>query len=305
MGFNRIEAKVRAKTSIRQAQPSAMRVTLVFLMLTTVLSMVIGYLTFDPTDVIWELVAVLRYQVDEAVEYVWRNYANQIWLYLAINVALGIYTTVMSFGYTSYSLRLSRNEAPELSHIFDGFLKLLRVLWMNLLKGIFITLWTLVGMIPAVALMLVAYVTEMDYYALSSAYILAVVLAVVVGTMVSYRYCLSDYFLLDDPSRKARQCITLSKKAMKGWKMERFTLDISFFGWMLCGRILVSSLSVIWYPAGVIGMLAFNAWYLPYVGVTMANFYNSVSGRSDPFRQDAGWEDRMKDLQDSFDKPGL
>ncbi|MDE6108041.1 MAG: DUF975 family protein, partial [Oscillospiraceae bacterium] len=300
-----IEAKVRDKTSIRQAQHSAMRVTLVFLLLTTVLSMVVGYLTFDPMDVIWELVAVLRYQVDEAVEYVWKNYANQIWLYMAINAVLGIYTTVMSFGYTSYGLRLSRNEAPELSHIFDGFLKLLRVLWMNLLKGIFVTLWILVGMIPAAALALVGYVTEMDYYAFSSTYILAVVLAVVVGMMVSYRYCLSDYFLLDDPSRTARQCIRESKKAMRGWKMERFTLDISFLGWMICGQILVSSLSVIWYPAGVIGMLVFNAWYLPYVGVTTANFYNSVSGRTDPFHQSSEWEDRMKDLQDSFDKPEL
>lgn len=307
MIFNRIEAKFRAKTSIRQAQPGVMKVTLVFLLLTTVLSMVVNYLVEDPRDILWEL-AGYGYEIEEILdylqlEYVWSRYVGQAVLAGLVSLVLGIYTTVMNFGYTSYSLRLSRNEDPGLSHIFDGFLKLLRVLWMNILRGIFVTLWTLLGMIPAVIFLVVGILVEMDTYTVMGGYIFLLILCFIVLVITAYRYCLAEYFLLDDPSRTALQCITLSKNAMKGWKMERFTLDMSFVGWVLCGSIFVIGLSRIWYPAGVIGSLAFNTWFMPYRSVTEANFYNCISGRTDPFRQGSDWEERMKDLQDSFDKP--
>lgn len=307
MIFNRIEAKFRAKTSIRQAQPGVMKVTLVFLLLTTVLSTVVNYLVTEPSDIFWELVGY-GYEIEEILdylqlEYVLSRYISQAALAGLVSLVLSVYSTVMDFGYISYSLRLSRNEGPGLSHIFDGFLKLLRVLWMSILKGIFMALWTLLGLIPAVILLVVGLLTEMDLYAVIGGYIFLLILGVISAMIAGYRYCLAEYFLLDDPSRTALQCISLSKNAMKGWKMERFTLDMSFLGWALCGSILVLGLSNIWYPAGVIGTLAFNAWYLPYRCVTEANFYNCISGRTDPFRQGSDWEERMKDLQDSFDKP--
>lgn len=304
MGFNRIEAKVRAKNSIRQGIPSPLRVTFVFLLLTSLLRMVVEYLTFDPMDVITYLYQ-WGYQPEEILNYVWSRYADQILICSAVGLVLGIYTSLMDFGYTSYALRLSRNENPGLSHIFDGFLKLLRVLWLTFLKALFTTLWGLLGMTPALALLTVSIFMEMDLYTILSAYFFVVLLGAVAAMVASYRYCLSAYFLLDDPSRTARECIRLSKKAMKGWKMERFTLDISFLGWALCGRILIVGLSQIWYVAGVAGMLAFNSWYLPYRCVTEANFYNCVSGRTDPFQKGSDWEDRMKDLNDAFHKPEL
>ena len=41
MGFNRMEAKVAAKTSMRLTRPSVMLVTLVYLLLTTILTLVL------------------------------------------------------------------------------------------------------------------------------------------------------------------------------------------------------------------------------------------------------------------------
>lgn len=303
MMFNRIEAKFKAKASIRQARPNPMVVTLVFLLLTSLLSTVVERLIFDPGELIRTLLYQYGYQVEEIVPYLLDTYAAKLGILEAVSFVLGIYTTVMNFGYVSYSLRLSRNEDPELSHIFDGFLKLWRVLWMGFLKGLFMGLWGLLGMVPALVVLVVGVMAEMDLYSLMGIYILALVLAILVVVIVGYRYCLAEYFLLDDPGRTARECITLSKKAMKGWKMERFTLDFSFFGWAFLGALFVGGLSQIWYVAGLLGMLAFNAWYLPYRYVTVANFYNHVSGRADPVQKDADWEGRMKELNDAFDKP--
>lgn len=308
MGFNRIEAKFRAKVSIRQGQPNVMKVALVYLLLTSLLSMVVNYFVFDPRDVIRELY-YYGYGAEDSLDilnYVWGLYASQIGLFSLVSFALSIYSTIMGFGFTSYALRLSRNEDPELSHIFDGFLKILRVLWMTFLKGFFTNLWALLGMLPGTVFLVVGVVADMDVDALVGLFLLSMVLAMFLGVMATLRYSMSEYCLLDDPSRTARECITQSKKLMKGRKMELLTLEFSFVGWMLCGELLITALSQIWYVAGVVGMVAFNMWYLPYYSVTQANFYNFVSGWSSPFSQgDTDWDSRMKDFNDAFDKPDL
>ena len=313
MGFNRIEAKFRAKTSIRQARPSPMRVTLVFLLLTSLLSTLVRYLTFAPMEIIdYFYYYQGSYSPEMIWAYIWNTYANQILTYLGISFVLGIYTTVMNFGYTSYALRLSRNEEPELTHIFDGFVKVWRVLWMSFLKVLFVLLWTILGALPGYGAIF-AYIMlageSTDPYSLAMSVngliMLTVALMVVACLVAGYRYCLAEYFLLDDPSRKARECIRLSKKAMAGWKMERFTLDFSFAGWYICGWFLTTVLSQVWFAAGVVGMLGFNAWFLPYYSATKANFYNSIIGRADPFSKGSDWEDRMKDFNDALDKPGF
>lgn len=305
MGFNRIEAKIRAKTSIRLGKPSALRVSLVYLTLTTLLSSVIQAFQFDILEPLYYYLQ-RGYEMEEILNILWSQHGQQIALQRAIGLVLGLYTTVMSFGYISYTLRLARNEEPGYAHLFDGFVKFWRVLWMNLLRGIFTVLWTLAAMLPVLALFVVLILTEADEYALAGALTLSVVWGVVACVVVSLRYCLAEYFLLDDPSRKARTCITLSKKAMKGWKMERFTLSFSFLGWAILGELLVLSLGRIWFVAGLAGMLLFNMWYLPYYWTTLANFYDCVSGRTDPFpKGDSDWDSRMKDFNDAFDNPGL
>ena len=59
--------------------------------------------------------------------------------------------------------------------------------------------------------------------------------------------------------------------AMRGWKMELFTLDLSFFG-----RYLLTGLTF-----GIMGV-----WVLPYQSVTEANFYDCITAE----RQDTAEE---------------
>jgi hypothetical protein len=87
---------------------------------------------------------------------------------------------------------------------------------------------------------------------------------VISAMVVGLRYRLAYYFILDDPNCTARQAIRRSKTAMKGWKMELFTLDLSFFGWVLLGVMTCGILML---------------WVGPYRGATQANFYDAVTGR--------------------------
>ena len=53
-----------------------------------------------------------------------------------------------------------------------------------------------------------------------------------------------------------------SKEIMKGHKMEAFILIISFIGWWIVGLL----------TCGILLYL----WVLPYMYITLANFYNEI-----------------------------
>jgi len=85
------------------------------------------------------------------------------------------------------------------------------------------------------------------------------------GIIASYRYRMALYIALDNPSISGLDAIRQSKEMMKGHKWELFVLDLSFIGWyFLCGLTF--------------GILSF--YVIPYMGVTVANFYNSLKEKN-------------------------
>ena len=96
MGFNRIEAKIRAKTSIRQGKPNAMRVSMVYLLLTSLLtSLLMSALRFDLPELLYYY-AQRGYEPDEILSILWSQNAGQIGLSWAMSLVLGIYTMIMA-----------------------------------------------------------------------------------------------------------------------------------------------------------------------------------------------------------------
>ena len=264
MGFNRYEAKMRAKSCMRGAYPHPALVTLIFILLTSVLTSVVMWFVSNPfTLAYW-------YLLDGVYdpEYIFRMLltSGRVGLYVVLQLLLSLYTSVMGFGYTSYSLRLARWEQPGYRNLLDGFAMAGRVLGMNILIAIFVWLWTMLAMIPYIVVMIIAAVTD------SSVLIVLAVLLLIAGTIfgiaVAYRYRLAPYFLLDNPGTMGcLECIRQSKQAMKGWKGELFVLDLSFIGWELLSALTF----------GILGL-----WVNPYVGATQANFYDWVVHGSFP-----------------------
>ncbi len=89
-------------------------------------------------------------------------------------------------------------------------------------------------------------------------------LFIVPGIVASYRYRQAMYIMLDNPGLGALECIRRSKAMMDGHKGELFVLDLSFIGWDIL--------------YGIIFMV--GVWTEPYTGVTYAEYYNELSGRS-------------------------
>lgn len=272
MGFDRFAAKHAARESMRLNNPNPILVTLVYLALTTLLSAAISYLLYDPAAEIVQY-ATWGYEPEEILEFILREHQRDLYLMAGVQFLFSFYSIFMDFGYTSYALRMARNEQPGIRHLFDGFARPLRVLWANILMSLFILLWTLAVVVPVSIILALAQVELLD------AVYIGVTVGLIVMVVVGYRYRLAYYFILDDPDCTARQAIRRSKTAMKGWKWSLFGLDISFFGWMLLSALLGSLVSFL-LPVVITDVLAF--WVLPYRSASEANFYDAITGPSQP-----------------------
>ena len=120
---------------------------------------------------------------------------------IALVVALRIMSYMVSVGFVIFALHISRDEKAEFGNLFDGFGLFFRVLWLGILEGLLIFLWSLLLVVP--------------------------------GIVAAYRYRQALYLLLDHPEKSAWQCLRESGALMRGHKWELFVLDLSFLGWAM------------------------------------------------------------------------
>ncbi len=104
-------------------------------------------------------------------------------------------------GFCGASLKVMRNEKPDVTDLFDGFQNFANCFLLHLLNGIFIVLWSLLFFIP--------------------------------GLVKSYSYSMSYYILRDYPGMTQSEARRASMAMMDGHKWRLFCLQFSFFGWSL------------------------------------------------------------------------
>ena len=119
----------------------------------------------------------------------------------------------VTLGISGFFLKLIRNENPEVGDILNGFKYFLKSFWLNLLTIVFITLWSLLLIIP--------------------------------GIIAAYRYSMAYYIMADNPELTASEALTQSKYMMVGHKFELFVLQFSFLGWVILG-LLTLGLGLLW-----------------------------------------------------------
>lgn len=256
MGFNRPEAKYRARLAMRGAYPHPMLVTLVYILLTGVLTYAIMYFVTNPFSLAY------LYLVDgENIQDIYRNLftVRLVGVYLLMELLITLYQWVMMFGYTAYALGLARRTGPGYRTLLEGFAHLGKALLVGFLTGLFTTLWGLAATLPGVVVIIIGALA--DSYGLVFLGVLLVICGAVVELIVSYRYRLATYFLLDNPDMGALASITASKQAMRGHKGELFVMDLSFLGWWVLSAFTLGILSL---------------WVSPYCWASEANFYHWV-----------------------------
>lgn len=250
MNYNRVLMKQRAREAVRITRPRPALVMLVFLLLVSVVPMVLQWLIPNPFS---EALRTLVEYID--APWYWGDILSEVlgsmllWALVSVLVAIAIYLfqAVMNYGLAGYSLKLYRRQESGYGDIFSGFRCAGRAIGATFMVGVFTFLWSLLIVVAGVALIaLMAFIAASadseGMIALMVLWALAVYIAVLVGViMVSYRYCLTPYYVMDHPEMGVFEAITASKTTMRGNIRKRFTLDLSFFGWyaLLAGILYV------------------------------------------------------------------
>ena len=108
---------------------------------------------------------------------------------------------ILDAGFTLYCMAVRRREHAEYLILFDGFSNVGKIILLEIIKYIFISLWSMLFIIP--------------------------------GVIAYYRYRFALYYLLEDPDLGVMEALELSKRQTFGYKGPLFALDFSYLGWAL------------------------------------------------------------------------
>ena len=257
--------KSQAKGLIRTADPKPVYMAIIYLVIISVLSFLSFKIVGGYTDAISSQFSD-SFIVDEHGEFVPSVDPEQYYYALQeamptpaeslLNIAISIVTTMLGAGFIIFALRTLSGSGASYWNIFDGFGMFFRIIWLYILEGVFIFLWSLLLVFPA----FIAF----------------------------YRYRMAIYLLLEHPEMSALECISESKRLMVGHKWELFVLDLSFIGWtILVGLANYISSELAIPVVSVIGFgVLVQIYLLPYYQLTCAGYYRQLTSPADPFN---GW----------------
>lgn len=171
-----------------------------------------------------------------------------------------------TLGFAKYNLNLVDDKDPKLKDIFSQYDRLGTGFGMQFFRMLFITLWSLLLVIP--------------------------------GIIATYSYSMTAYILCENPQMTAREAIRKSKELMKGNRWRLFCLEISFIGWELLAVLAIVLVTVMFMPTMFVmaaGSAAFTVaivvWIIviiavsvvvgmllsPYISVSTAVFYREIT----------------------------
>lgn len=249
MKYDRSLMKENAKAAMALAKPKTWIVTLVFLLLLGVVSGVINALAPDPLgEYIGSLVGTAMEggsfdstpPEDLLLGLVGVLGAGAV-LSVAAAVLTALFSVLMNYGYRGYALEVYRREpCAGLGSLFKGFPRFGAAVGSAILVGLFSFLWgLLIYSVDAIINFLVIVLCK-DLP--TGGWVGLIVLFLAAGplhSIITYRYCLTPYYVMGQGRLGASDAVNASVKAMKGNIFKRFVLELSFLGWKLLLKLII------------------------------------------------------------------
>lgn len=270
--FNRSAVKNQTKQMLRAGNPAPWLVTLVFLLATTWVSQIVDLVVPNPFDDVLTNMQQMLINVsgsavisDSTINAMTQQVFSALsggtamWAILAALI-VAFYSMVVGVGYTAFNLHRMRGEESGYGDLFSYFYLAGKIILLEVLKVIFVYLWSLLFIFP--------------------------------GIVASYRYRMAEYALIDEPDISALEAIRRSKRMMLGHKWELFTVDVSFIGWQILCTAVVSIISQLGFVAvmpdvvttilALIANTACSMFLTAYISLTEAGFYLYLLGHQAP-----------------------
>ena len=265
MSYDLFQLKAKARELMRTALPSAAAVTLVYLLLTDWVSTLANLFLPSPLQSVFfqfqEQAAQISdpSQVQSLASGMTRLLSQALGssgarIALFVSVALFLYSLVMEYGFSSYSLSLAQDRSAGFGELFSRFYLSGRIILMELAVSSLVYLWSFLLVIP--------------------------------GIVAWYRYRMARFVLLEHPEFSALRAMQESKRLMQGHKLELLQLDLSFLGWLAVSLLaswavgaLATLAAVPSAAASLLGSAAATAvslYVLPYMQISYALYYRRL-----------------------------
>lgn len=202
MSMNSILLKAKAQDIIRNSNPKVIRVAIIFLCISLIFGMLSTYLmgsTFTQKDIEQITAHIESGNTEYAIEYMMDKMPSAG--SQAVDLLIQFVMSIVSVGFVIFLLNTIRGNGPCYGNLLDGFGFPFRIIFLDILTGILIGLWSLLLVVP--------------------------------GIIAIYRYRMAKYLLIDHPEYSILDCLRESKRMMAGRKWDLFLLDLSFVGWAL------------------------------------------------------------------------
>ena len=213
MAINRQGLKLKAREVISSSDPKVFNICAIYVALSALMSVLsAGVMGANMTqsDASQIMTYIEQGNFEYAAAYC-REFLPPASSYI-IDTAIQLVMTVVSAGLLIFLLNTVRKTSPCAGNLLDGFGMFFRLVWLSILEGLFILLWSCLFVIP--------------------------------GIIAAYKYRMAVYIMIDSPDMTAMECIRESKRMMQGRKMELFVLDLSFILWALMSNIAIIGLAV-------------------------------------------------------------
>jgi hypothetical protein len=262
MYFDRIKVKEGAKQRLRlDGVPSYKKITLVFLLLTSLLPELVNDLLNGPTTDVLDQV-LLYYQnmdMEGASQLMGQFYTSNIGMVtLGCSILMALFTAVVNVGYFYYLMNMAYNrQSGGYDDLSYGLNFVGKIILLTVMQTVFVFLWSILFIIP--------------------------------GIIAMYRYRMSFYALVEDPSISPSEALRRSKMLMRGRKGELFVLDLSFLGWSIVGSLCAAVgqwvaymifggdgifASVMMTVLGTLAYLPLGIWITAYMNLASVYFYD-------------------------------
>lgn len=190
---------------------------------------------------------------------------------LVISIGFLLLGGPITLGYVKFNLDLVDGKEPSIDALFSQFNRFGDGFLMQLLRRIYVSLWTLLFCLPGIVIgivigVLVGISGSGDETLVAICMVVAMLIGIIPGTILAaikqYSYAMAPYILYENPGMKANEAITKSKELMNGNKWRLFCLLFSFTGWALLS---------VFFSCGI-GHL----WLNPYMEASVAIFYREI-----------------------------
>lgn len=199
--------KKEAKEFLRGAKANPYVFTILFAGITLILTSLRTYVVGADKEVV-ELIETLQLQLPDFLMH--RPFPPMLTMFVSVMVFL--LTAVLRAGWALYHLGIRRKKEMPFSTLFEGLAFAGKLILLNLVTELFITLWTFLFVIP--------------------------------GIIATYRYRFALYNLCENPSIGVMEAINMSKVQTSGYKWSLFVLDLSFLGWEILSAFTAGLLDI-------------------------------------------------------------